>query len=132
MSEFCNAGVKSFEGVVHARNLTVDGLINGHLLQDAFTLDTNQSVNGTIELQSGFDVSESDLHIGSLNGANWLAVMEHGVHPALLAVPGLAKNVTITAPCTIDGTLHSGHLTATGEVEHLNDIFNDLVFNVSS
>lgn len=112
------------------RDITVDGLINGHRLEDAFTLDTNQSVSGAVNLLSGFNATENDLHIGTLNGADWQIVMEKGVHPALLAVPGENKNVSVRGQVTLGGILFSQHLKVPEESDDLISILDDLVYHV--
>ncbi len=119
-----------FEGLVTVRDITVDGLINGHRLEEAFTLDTNQTVSGAVHLLSGFNASQNDLHVGTLNGADWEVVMEKGVHPALLAVPGESKNVTVRGQVTLGGILFSHHLKVPGESEDLSSILDDLVYHV--
>ena len=110
----------------------MDGLISGHRLENAFTLDTNQNVNGTVHLQGGFDIPNGDLHLGSLNGADWIAVMEMGVHPALLALPRVEKNVTINNFVAIKGKLLPNHVKVPGEADLLEEILGDLVYSVST
>lgn len=129
---FLKLGVKTFQGPVKVRQLVVDGLVNGHRLENAFTLDTNQTVNGTVHLQGGFEVVNGDLHMGSLNNVDWLAIMEQGVHPALLSLPEMRKNVTLNQPVFIGGQLVSNELKVPGETEFLEDILQDLVYAVSA
>ena len=118
-----------FKGPVKARSVTVDGRVNGHRLENALTLDTDQNITGAMFLPDGFDVA-GDLIVGSVNGANWTMVREMGVHSALLMnKPTLTKNVTMRNPWTINGTLFSTHVRVDGE--DLADIVGDLVYSVS-
>lgn len=121
-------GQKRFIAPVEVRSLSVYGLVNGHRLQDALTLDTNQTVTGTVHMLVGFAVPDGDLDMKTLNGANWTTMMEHGVHPAILAMPGLRKNVTIRNSCSIGGSLVADGLKVNGE--NLTHILDDLVYSV--
>lgn len=122
-------GRKVFKGPVRARSVTVDGRVNGHRLENALTLDTDQHITGTMFFPDGIDVS-GDLAVFSVNGANWTMVREMGVHPALLIhKPGLVKNVTMRNPWTINGTLFPAHVRVDGE--DLADILDNLVYSVS-
>ena len=125
---FISLGRKVFKGPVRARSVTVNGRVNGHRLENALTLDTDQNITGAMFLPDGFDVS-GDLTVGSVNGANWTMVREMGVHPALLMQkPGLVKNVTMRNPWTINGTLIPSHVRVDGE--DLANILANLVYSV--
>ena len=113
---------------MRSRSVVVDGRVNGHKLENALTLDTDQNVTGSMFLPDGFDVSE-DLVVGNVNGANWTMVREIGLHPALLThQPGLVKNITMRNPWSIGGTLSPSRITVDGE--DLANILADLVYSV--
>lgn len=104
-------------------------VINGHHLPNALTLDTNQSVAGTVHFLNGFKVPTADLSIKTLNEVDWEAAHEIGVHPALLKLNGLKKNVTIRNLCSINGSLIAVRFKVNGE--RLDDVLGDIVYAVS-
>jgi hypothetical protein len=124
-----HTGEKVFHGNVTTRVLHVEKTVNNHHLHNALTLDTNQTVEGTLRLLNGFEVPTGDLTVENVNGVNWKAVREHGVHPAILKLQGINKNVTIRNLCSIGGSLAAGHLKVNGE--SLEDLLNDIVYSVS-
>lgn len=121
-------GEKVFLGDVTAQVLRAESKVNGHYLHSALTLDTNQTVNGDVQL-NGIDVTDGDLMVETLNDVEWKAIRENGVHPALLKRPGWNKNVTIRNSCAIDGVLTSAHFKVDGE--SLEDLLNDIIYAVS-
>lgn len=118
-------GEKVFLGDVTAHVLRAESKVNGHYLHSALTLDTNQTVNGDVQL-NGIDVTDGDLMVETLNDVEWKAIRENGVHPALLKRPGWNKNVTIRNSCKIDGVLTSAHFKVDGE--SLEDLLNDIIY----
>ena len=126
---FLFTGEKVFLGNVTTRLLNVEKKVNNHNLHNAFTLDTNQTVNGSVHLLNGFEVPAGDLTVETVNGVDWEAVREHGVHPAILKLQGLNKNVSIRNLCTIEGSLAAGHFKVNGE--RLEDLLEDIVYAVS-
>lgn len=123
------AGEKVFLGNVTTRVLHVEKRVNNHHLHNALTLDTNQTVKGTLRLLNGFEVPTGDLTVDTVNGVDWKALREHGVHPAILKLQGINKNVTIRNLCSIGGSLAAGHFKVNGE--SLEDLLNDIVYAVS-
>ena len=90
---------KVFFGNITTRLLNVEKKVNNHNLHNAFTLDTNQAVNGSVHQLNGFEVPAGTVE--TINGVDWKAIREHGVHPAILKLQKLNKNVTIRNLCTI-------------------------------
>lgn len=116
-------------GKVNSRLLNIEGVVNGHHLHNALTYDTNQSVSGTVRLVDGFESPTADLSIETLNDIDWESVHEKGVHPALLKLHGLKKNVTIRNLCSIGGSLTAVKFKVNGE--NLDDVLDDIVYAVS-
>lgn len=102
--------------------------MNGHLLQNALTYDTNQNVTSPVKFLNGFEIPNGDLKIDTLNQVNWNLMQQIGVYPALLKQHGLKKNVTIRNLCSIGGSLNAEQLKVNGE--NLEDILSDLVYAV--
>lgn len=123
------SGEKVFLGNVTARVFRAETKVNGHHLHNALTLDTDQTVNGDVQSLNGIDIPTGDLTVGTVNGVEWKAVRENGLHPALLKRPGWNKNVTLRNSCRIDGALTAAHFKVNGK--SLEDLLNDVVYAVS-
>ena len=120
-------GGKVFRGPVSARSISVEGLVNGHRLDNVFTLDSDQEITGPVELLGGFQ-SAGNLDLHTLNGVDYTLMMDKGVHPTLLGHGPQLKNVSITNSFQVDGTLSVESMVINRR--NFVHLLNDVIYSV--
>lgn len=101
--------------------------VNGHTINDIVALDTDQTITAPINFRKGFEIPSGDLKVEKINNITWKSVREKGLHPAILELQNLEKDVKFLGNATIAGILISEIRVGN---ESLDALLDDLICQV--